>query len=192
MDITYLGRSGIRISGKNIAVLIDPSETAKIKDEIVVLTDPKESSKLSGTGHILIDGPGEYEVKGALAVGVPALLQGSESDKPEGAVYRVEVDGFKVAVIGNLKGKLTDKQAEELSESEVLIIPVGGNGTLDPSEASEIISRLEPKYVVPVNYEKLDDFLKEMGAHPEVQPKLKLASKDLPLETTVTPLQVTA
>lgn len=194
MDITFLGRTGVKISGRSAQILIDPVDLPheiKTKDEIILLTDSAYRPKVSG-GHIVIDGPGEYEVKGALVVGLPARLLRTEDETAEGAVYRAEIDGFKIAVIGNLKGKLSDEQVGELGEVDVLVVPVGGEGTLKPSEAAETISQLEPKYVLPVNYEKLDDFFSEMGAHPETLPKLKLASRDLPMETTVVPLSVTA
>lgn len=189
MDITYLGNSGIKINGKTATVLVDPPAGAKVKDEVIILTDPEYTSKVTG-GHIVIDGAGEFEVNGALVVGLPAKLKRTTSDHLEGAVYRVEVDGFKIAIVGNITGKLTDDQVGELGDVDVLVVPVGGNETLNPSEATGIMSQLEPKFVIPVNYEKLDDFLKEVGSHPETQPKLKLVSRDLPLETTITPLQV--
>lgn len=189
MDVTYLGNSGIKINGKSATVLVDPPAGAKVKDEVIILTDPEYTARVTG-GNIIIDGAGEFEVNGALVVGLPAKLKRSKLEALEGAVYRVEVDGFKIAIVGDIEGKLSDDQAGELGDVDVLIVPVGGNETLSPSEATGIISQLEPKYVIPVNFEKLDDFLKEVGSHPETQPKLKLVSRDLPLETTITPLAV--
>ncbi len=188
MDITYLGKNAVKIAGKGLSVLVDPvGVDAKIKDEALVLTDQASSGELKEAGRILIDGPGEYEVSGAYVVGVPAKLARSESDKPEGAVYRLELDGFRVAIVGEIATKLDEAQVEALGEADVLILPVAKT-----SEAAEIISRLEPKYVIPVGYEKLDEFLSEMGVKPEVLPKLKLVSRELPEETTVAPLLVAA
>ena len=72
--------------------------------------------------------------------------------------------------------------------------------TLDATAAAQIISQIEPKYVIPVHYDdgktkyevpqdKLDVFMKEVGSTSEAQPKLRILQKDLPLETTVAVLQ---
>jgi len=83
------------------------------------------------TGAMNVDGPGEYEVKGAMITGVPARLHIDE-DGHRGTAYSILMDGVNVVVTGNISGKLDEDQVENLGQVDVLVVPVGGTGlTLD-------------------------------------------------------------
>jgi L-ascorbate metabolism protein UlaG (beta-lactamase superfamily) len=100
-------------------------------------------------------------------------------------MYRVEIDGTRIGIIGNIDGKLTDEQLEGLGVLDILIIPVGGNGyTLDATSASSLIKMISPKIVIPVHYadkqlkyevtqSELDPFITELGAPVEETVKYK-------------------
>jgi L-ascorbate metabolism protein UlaG (beta-lactamase superfamily) len=145
---------------------------------------------------MVFDGPGEYEVKGASIVGVPARLHIDESGH-RGTAYGLVVDGVNVVVTGNIAGKLDEDQVEKLGQVDVLIVPVGGSGlTLDAEGAAAVVTQLEPSYVVPIHFDdgvtkypvpqaKVELFLKEMGANPEPQSKLRVNPKEAPPETQV-------
>jgi len=82
-----------------------------------------------------------------------------------------------------------------------LLIPVGGLHSIDPSKATEVISLIEPRIVIPMHYKTtvgnaklgtLDKFLKEMGlASIPSQPELKITKSSLPEETEVVLLDST-
>ena len=86
-----------------------------------------------------------------------------------------------------------------MGEVDILMVPVGGGATLDPTRAVEVISLFEPKIVIPMHYrhpgltaelaaslEPIDKFLKEFGATaPEPQEMLKVTKSGLPEETQV-------
>ncbi len=54
----------------------------------------------------------------------------------------------------------------EMDAPDVLIVPVGGEGTLSAAEAEKLAVKLEAKIVIPILYEdkSLKTFLKEAGA----------------------------
>lgn len=203
MDISYLGAGCVRLSAKSITILFDPYTDElrkggpKLSADVILYSD---SEQAKGGEGLVIDGPGEYEVKGAMINGIPARRHVDEEGEKL-AIYRVNVDGYNVVLIGNVAPKLSSGQLEQLGQVDVLVLPVGGHGlTLDAVSASEIISRIEPKFVVPTHFDdgktaypvpqdKIEVFLKEVGANPEPMSKLKLSSKDLPMETTVVHLQ---
>ena len=95
--------------------------------------------------------------------------------------------------LGDLGQKqLTDDQLEKIDSVDVLMIPVGGEYTIDSSSAQKIISQIEPKIVIPMHYAlpklkyKLDDvakFLKTLGKK-EIAPvdKLTIKASALPKE----------
>jgi L-ascorbate metabolism protein UlaG (beta-lactamase superfamily) len=80
----------------------------------------------------------------------------------------------------------------------VLLVPVGGGGSLTPARASEVISLFEPNIVVPMYYKvpglemglgTLKPFLKEMGLDRiEKEESLRVTKAGLPEETKVVAL----
>jgi L-ascorbate metabolism protein UlaG (beta-lactamase superfamily) len=199
MDITYLGNGSVRLAGKNLDIVCDPPTDVKAKANVVTWSAISPDTGLifgSPEGAMVLDGPGEYEIKGVTVTGIPARLHIDESGN-RGCVYSILVDGVNVVVVGNIAGKLDEDQVENLGQVDVLVVPVGGGGlTLDSEGATAVVTQLEPSYVVPVhfddgisNYEvpqaKVDLFLKEMGVSVEPQPRLRLAAKEAPVETQV-------
>jgi L-ascorbate metabolism protein UlaG (beta-lactamase superfamily) len=93
----------------------------------------------------------------------------------------------------------TQSQVEGIGTVEVLLVPVGGGGSLTPARASEVISLFEPKLVIPMYYKvaglsvnlgSLSRFLKEMGVDKvETQEALKITSTSTSDETQVVVLE---
>ncbi|MCR4305980.1 MAG: MBL fold metallo-hydrolase, partial [Candidatus Daviesbacteria bacterium] len=83
----------------------------------------------------------------------------------------------------------------QIGQTDILMIPVGSVYTIDAKAASEIVSQLEPKMVIPMHYkieglkfelEGVENFLKEMGAENVVPlPKLSITKDKLPEEPQV-------
>jgi L-ascorbate metabolism protein UlaG (beta-lactamase superfamily) len=200
MDITYLGAGSVKLSGKNLSVICDPYDDTAGLSAINAMADVVTLSAPEGFGDIstsmVFDGPGEYEVRGASIVGIPARLHIDESGH-RGTTYGLLIDGVNVVVTGNIAGKLDEDQVEKLGQVDVLVVPVGGFGlTLDAEGAAEVVTQLEPSYVIPIHYDdgvtkyplpqaKVELFLKEMGASPEAQAKLRVNPKEAPPETQV-------
>ncbi len=204
MDISFLGAGSVKLSGKNLNVICDPYGDEAGLGKLSAKADVVTISTLEGLGQVqnamVVDGPGEYEVKGAMITGVPAQLHIDE-DGHRATVYSIIIDGVNVVVTGNIAGKLDNKQVEHLGKVDVLVVPVGGHGlTLEPEEAAAVVTQLEPSYVVPVHYAdgktnypvpqaELDEFLKEMGSNPDPEIKLKVNAKEAPAETQVVVLK---
>ena len=142
----------------------------------------------------IIEGPGEYEIKGIFIQGISSFhdnVQGKE--RGENTIYTLESEGIKICHLGDLGQKeLTDEQLEKIGAIDILMIPVGGIYTISAKEAAKIISQVEPKIVIPMHYhipklkiklEGLDKFLKMMGVKaPEVSKKLSISQRNLPSE----------
>jgi hypothetical protein len=139
------------------------------------------SSTLKG---FVIEEPGEYEINDVYVQGIPA---------GEVIIYLIETEGIKICHLGDFGQKeLTPEQLDQLGDIDILMVPIGGVGTIDAKGASKIISQIEPKLVIPMHYQipklklklnSLEQFLKEMGSPViEVQKKLKVKSLDLSKE----------
>jgi L-ascorbate metabolism protein UlaG (beta-lactamase superfamily) len=89
---------------------------------------------------------------------------------------------------------LQEEQLEEVADADVLLIPIGGQHTINAAQAAEVISQVEPHIVIPMHYHSsmddasnpLDKFCREMGIEAlNPQPKLSITRSTLPAETQV-------
>ena len=124
-------------------------------------------SQEAGRGEkqpFVVSGPGEYEVKEVTAAGFPS---GSKwgGEARSNTVYSVHFDGMSLLYLGALGDLDLPKDVLEMDAPDVLIIPVGGEGALNPSEAQKLAVKLEAKIIIPVLYDDktLKQFLKEAG-----------------------------
>ena len=109
-------------------------------------------------------GPGEYEITDVTAAG---FASGSKwgGEARSNTVYSVHFDGMSLLYLGALGDLDLPKDVLEMDAPDVLIIPVGGEGALNPSEAQKLAVKLEAKIIIPVLYDDktLKQFLKEAG-----------------------------
>jgi hypothetical protein len=98
VDITYLGAGSVKLSGKNLNVVCDPYDDSaglgklNAKADVVTISGPEGFGAIEGA--MVIDSPGEYEVKEAAVTGVPTRLHIDESGH-RGTVYSITVDGVR-------------------------------------------------------------------------------------------------
>jgi L-ascorbate metabolism protein UlaG (beta-lactamase superfamily) len=205
MDITWLGHSCFRIKGSRATVVTDPYppdlgySLGKPTAHIVTVSHQHPNHVyVQGVGGEprLITGPGEYEIRDVLVIGV-ATFHDAEKGRNRGknTVYLMEIDEVAVCHLGDLGHVLTADQVEEIGNVDVLLLPVGGVSTITAPIAAEVVRQLEPKAVVPMHYktpaiswelESVERFLKEIGVKQlEPQPKLSFTKSSLPASTQV-------
>ena len=208
MEITWLGHSSFRLRGRDGIVVTDPTPrkgggTSRLTATIVTVSHqhPGHSAVATVGGNFrVISGPGEYEVAGIEIVGVPTYHD-SERGKKRGknTAYVIELDDLVVCHLGDLGHVPTTEQLGQMRKIDVLLIPVGGDVTIDAAQAVEVISLIEPKIVIPMHYrtedgesrlESVDRFLRDMGVTgAEPQPKLSVSPSGLPEVTQVVVLE---
>jgi len=206
--VTWAGQSCFQISVSNskdhsAQIVIDPF------DEKIGLREPRFSADILLITHdhfdhnnkksikgepFLIDGPGEYEVKGVFIKGISAFHDDSQGkERGRITIYSIEIEGMKFCHLGDLgQSQLTNEQLEEIGSIDVLMIPIGGGPTISSQEALKIISQIEPKIIIPMHYQlphlklKLEDvkkFLKVMGKNSIIpQEKFQIKQNTLPKE----------
>jgi L-ascorbate metabolism protein UlaG (beta-lactamase superfamily) len=203
MDITYLGHSSFKIKTRTASVITDPFDPkmvglkySGVEGEIVTVShdhgDHNAVDRVASTKKV-VNGPGEYEIQGVSIMGYKTFHDGKQgAERGENTVYVIEADGLRLVHLGDLGHPLSDELVDEIGDVDVLMIPVGGFFTIGPKEATEIISKIEPYFVIPMHYkvpdlspdisEKLlpvDDFLKESGLTTETLPKFSLKKEDI-------------
>jgi L-ascorbate metabolism protein UlaG (beta-lactamase superfamily) len=205
MDITWFGHSCFRLSDRGVTIVTDPPsddmgyERPRIRADVVTISHdhPGHNNRIGFRGGpVFFDGPGEYEVKGVFITGITTYHDGrSGAVRGRNTVFLFDFDGVTICHLGDLGHVPSQTEVEALSDVDVLLIPVGGLHTIDASKATEVISLIEPRLVVPMHYKtpvekaKLDSvekFVKEMGlASIPTQPELKVTKTSLPEETEV-------
>ncbi len=97
-----------------------------------------------------------------------------------------------------------DSYIDLIGDVDILMVPVGGNYTLDGAEATELIKKIEPSIVLPMHFDhpKLDpkycgglapisEFLKKFGVDsiPPLQ-KLIVRKEELEQEMKIVTLEI--
>lgn len=206
MEITWLGRSCFRIRAKEATVVTDPYDNKTTgytlgrptADIVTISHSDSAHSNVDGVGGTprAIEGPGEYEIAGASIMGV-TTYRGKEKTIESGRniVFVIELEDLRVAHLGGIGHVPTSDQLEEMGAVDILLVPVGGDDSLNATPAAETVSLLEPKLVIPMNYktdieranlDPVDRFLKEMGAKsPEHHAKVTVTRTSLPEEMQI-------
>jgi len=201
MDINYFGHSSFKLSGSRVSVVTDPYDDnvglryPKVSGTIVAVShnhgDHNQVSRVSDYKKI-ISGPGEYEVEGISIIGFPSYHDNQKGElRGPNTMYVFEIDGVRLAHLGDLGHSLTDKEIEKLGNLHVLMIPVGGHYTIGPQVAAEITRMIEPQIIVPMHYQMeglnqsvfkdlvgSEPFVNELGIKTEETKKLVVKEAD--------------
>lgn len=70
----------------------------------------------------------------------------------ENNIFIITTDEFKIAHFGDLGHELEKEQLSKLMDIDILLIPVGGNYTIDAKKAKEIVDEIKPKVILPMHY----------------------------------------
>jgi len=195
MIISYFGKQFFKIQQGEMVVAFNPvnknSKTgisAKFGSDIAFITT--NHPDYNGIGQLshgdrepfVVNGPGDYEVKDIFIKGVMSEYA-IGGKKYINTIYALSVDNINIVFLGALSSPEISKEAWEAIDSpDILFVPVGGSGLLDAKQAAKFASSLEPKIIIPMDYDKnsLKLFLKEIGEETaEVVDKLTLKRKDL-------------
>ena len=208
MDITPLGHSSFRIKGKSTTLVTDPFDSTfvglkfpkHISSDIVTVShghkDHSAISQIEGSPFV-VNGPGEYEVKGVGIVGVSSYHDAEKKER--NTMYRFEMDDLNIVHLGDLGVMLTSEEIDTLNGIDILFIPVGGVYTIDATQAAKIISEIDPSIIIPMHYKRpglkfelapVSAFLKEMGQETmTAQSKLTISKTKLPEQKQIIVLE---
>jgi len=208
MELVWIGHSCFRLRGKEATVITDPCPKSSgyalsgaSADLVTISNDhPHHNAVDEVTGEpTVLDGPGEYEVRGVKVTGVRTDRPGSDGARVRNTAYIIDVDDVRVCHLGDLANLPSSEQIELMKDAHVLLVPVGGHCTISAPEAVEVISQIEPKLVIPMHYatevssaelEGVERFLHEMGlTSTERQARLNVTPSSLPAEPTVALLE---
>lgn len=191
MIVSYHGAECFKISQGDITLALNPiSKDSKFKSvrfgaDVTLITtnlpdfNGREQTSRGDKESFVIDGPGEYEIKNI-------FIKGFLSDGPDektNTIYLISFEGMNLCFLGALSSPtLSDDTLEAIEDVDILFVPIGEGGTIEPGSAYKLAVSLEPAVIIPMYYLKqgLEKFIKE-GSEIKVEPidKLVVKKKDL-------------
>jgi L-ascorbate metabolism protein UlaG (beta-lactamase superfamily) len=197
MIIQFFGESCFRIQAKEAVIVIDPFgattglRLAPMKADILLLSGfldvDKERVKPATDTLMVIDSPGEYETKGVFVY----ALAGARS-----TFFIVKAEDIAIGHFAGAREELSPKHLEQANSIDIALVPIGGgegkSAVLSAAQADALITHLEPRVVIPMNFhidglaltrDGKEKFLKEIGSSGvEEMEKYTIKKKDLPAE----------
>ena len=117
----------------------------------------------------IINGSGEYEIRGVFIKGLPSVSNYGNEGKIN-TIYTVNLENINLCFLGALgSAEIPSETKAGIDDVDILFVPIGGNGILNPTEAYKFAVSLEPSIIIPMNYDEksLKAFLKEGGEEGE-------------------------
>jgi len=198
MIITYHGVDFFKVTLGDTTIAVNPiSKSSKFKsttfgsDITLISLNSSEHNGADITSRgdkesFLINGPGEYEVSGVFIKGFLSKSNYGGEEKIN-TIYTVSLEGINLCFMGALGEKdLSAETKEAIDGIDILFVPIGGGGVLDPASAHKLAVQFEPSVIIPSHFGEvgsanaLKSFLKEAGEE-GVKPvdKVTIKKKDL-------------
>jgi L-ascorbate metabolism protein UlaG (beta-lactamase superfamily) len=174
MQVSYLGGTGVKlvfkVGDKDISALIDPNE--KDSSDILILSQNNPIEEEIKT-NFTVKTPGEIETKNV-------LLSAIYGDHDGHLITRLDAENLSIAHLGKIQKPLKDEHLELIGGVDILIIPIGEKDTMPINEIIKLIHQVEPKIVIPCDFENAEQFLKVSGLKNQVfEKKATIKEKDV-------------
>jgi hypothetical protein len=194
MVITHHGLACVRLQFGDMVIASNPigknSEIKSTRFGADIVFSSLNDEAFNGfdsiaTGNkdpFIVDGPGEYEFSDIFIKGFPSLGPNNKIN----TIYIFNFEGMRICHLGALAGNdLSADTLEEISAADILFSPIGDLDSIEPAQASKLVSSLEPAIIIPIltgtgKKDYLSSFLKNMGIDQvSALDKLSLKKKDL-------------
>ena len=209
-EFRWFGHTCFRLRAREATIVTDPVGRGggyslpknTPADLITVSRNGIVATGLDGlkTEATIVRGPGEYEIHDVFVTGIRTYRNDTDdASRQHNTVYLIEVEGMVVGHLGHLDHVLGEEQAQAMANVDILLIPVGGGGALEPDAAAEVVAQIAPKLVIPMRYatgqgdrelKGVEPFCKELGVEvPAPEEKLTIRQSELGEAIRVVTLQ---
>jgi L-ascorbate metabolism protein UlaG (beta-lactamase superfamily) len=195
MVISYQGAQSFRVQLGDTVLAFDPiSKKSQFKagnfgaDIALISINHPDMNGVDQVNRgdkqaFIIDGPGEYEIQGVFIKGLPSSSNYGGKDRLN-TIYTVNLENMNLCFLGALDNtEIPSDTKAGIDGVDILFVPIGGNGVLNPADAYKFAVSLEPSIIIPMGFDEksLKAFLKEGGGE-AIRPTEKLTIKKKDLE----------
>ncbi|MFC2006139.1 MBL fold metallo-hydrolase [Chloroflexota bacterium] len=163
MKVKWLGHASFLITANDgTRIITDPympnerltyDEIKEAADIVTVSHEHGDHNNVAAVGGNPAVVKGTAEIKGINFKGIPTYHDDAEGSKRgNNIILCFEVDGVRLCHLGDLGHPLSDKEIAEFGSVDIVLVPVGGNYTIDAKVATEVYSKLAPKVIVPMHF----------------------------------------
>ncbi len=166
MKIRWLGHACFLLTADDgTRIITDPYKTGAFglnykppTEEADIVTVSHEHDDHNNVADVkgkpeIVRGAGIHKARGIEFKGVATSHdQSSGSQRGSNTVFCFTVDGVRVCHLGDLGHELSAGTLTEIGHVDVLLIPVGGNFTIDAGVANVVADSLRPKIVIPMHF----------------------------------------
>ncbi|MEN6327953.1 MAG: MBL fold metallo-hydrolase [Syntrophomonas sp.] len=163
MKIQWLGHASFIIETQGKRIITDPFDKKYgyplCSQEVDIATvshehlDHNAVHELQGSPRV-IRGPGSFVLDEITIKGIHSFhdkFQGK--NRGSSIMYKIYSEGLNLLHLGDLgQQTLTNGQLAEIGEVDILLIPVGGNYTIDAKDALTIVKQINPCIIVPMHF----------------------------------------
>lgn len=180
MKLQWLGHSSFRLEeSTGTSVVTDPYhpyigiEMPEVEVDVVTVSHKHDDHDNVGVikgNPMIIDTVGSFDVKGIGILGIETYHDEVEGEKRgRNLIYKYRIDGIDVCHMGDIGEECTPELAEAIGPVNILLLPVGGEYTIDAEIAKDYVDKLMPDMVIPMHYrtrgveldiDKVDAFLR--------------------------------
>lgn len=164
MKIRYLGHSCFSLTeSTGTSIVTDPYgdigfDMPRTEADIVTVShahyDHNNISAVGGNPTV-IEKEGNYDFGGVGITAVKSYHDDEDGKKRgENLIFKFRMDGLEVCHLGDLGEECSSSLIEAILPVHVLLIPVGGEYTIDAEQAKEYVDRLMPSIVIPMHYKE--------------------------------------
>lgn len=189
MKIQYLGHSCFEIKNREVSVITDPYDTKMVglkfpkteADIVTVSHQHPDHNFVAGVGvsPVVFDYPGDYEAKGVKIFGFQSWHDKSQgSERGENIIFKIIMDGIIVTHLGDLGEMPSRELLDELEDTDILLVPVGGTFTINTAEAAEVVKTIKPAVTIPMHYQVSNLNPEQFGSLTGAEEFLKLMGKE--------------
>lgn len=176
MVITYQGENYFKIQSGNFSILIDPVNARSLRGANLILNTLKPAAVENESDAVWIDNEGEYEVEGVRILGLHTEYE-KETEK---TAYVFTLEDIRVGVLGHLTKETSPGLLEKIGETDILILPGGGNPFIGENLAAKIIRQFEPSVIIPSLFkDSPKKLMSELSQNPAPEEKFVVKKKDL-------------
>jgi len=205
VEITWMGHAMFMIQdSKGTKIITDPySEKTgyrppEVSADIVTVShrhyDHDNVAAVDGNPQI-VGAPGKVDIKGIIIEGIESYHDEVNGKKRgRNTIFKFYLDGLTLVHMGDFGQPITGDQVDALKDTDILLIPIGGNYTIDADQAAEVIENIKPKVVIPMHYKTKDTvidiappdpFISQVQNVKEEESHVTVSKSSLPDETEI-------